>query len=72
MLPAGERLPIEMVEAELRLEFLILLFDRPALMGERQELCYRGRGGQMHEGSTWSVAYDRLGCQRALRVGRLG
>ncbi len=37
-LPAGLRTAFEVIEAEFVLEFLILLFDRPALMREVHEI----------------------------------
>jgi hypothetical protein len=38
MMPARERSPFEMIEAQLGLELLILLFDRPSLMREANQL----------------------------------
>src|SRR3954470_20275996 len=49
MLPPWVRAPFEMVEAEFGLELLILLFDRPALMRESDQLLHRCAGGQVHE-----------------------
>src|SRR5215471_13334859 len=43
MMPARERSAFEMVEAQLGLELLILLLDRPALMREANQLL-EGRG----------------------------
>ena len=37
VMPSGIRPPFEVIEAELGLEFLVLLFDRPALMGQADE-----------------------------------
>ena len=48
-LPAGQRAPFEVIEAEFVLEFLILLFDRPALMRQAHERPQRRRRGQMHQ-----------------------
>ena len=46
MLPAGVRASFEMIEPEFGLEVLIVLFDRPAVMGQPHELWQRGRRRQ--------------------------
>ena len=46
MLPAGIRAAFEMVETELALEFLVLLFDGPALMRQRDKARSGVRGGR--------------------------
>lgn len=45
----------EVIEAELVLEFLVLLFDRPSLMGQMDQCAQRGRGREIHQ-----VAADAL------------
>ena len=49
MLPPGVAAPFEMIQPEFALEFLILLFDRPPLMRQRDEGPQRRGGGQMNE-----------------------
>ena len=49
MVPAGIRAPFEMIETELGFEFLVLLFDRPPLMGEAHQLRERGSRRQVDE-----------------------
>ena len=49
MLPSWIGTAFEMVEAEFGLELLILLFDRPALMRESDQLLDRRGGGQVDE-----------------------
>src|SRR3989442_11986220 len=49
MLPTRIRASLEVIEAELALEFLVLLFDRPALMGQADEAPQRGAGRPMDE-----------------------
>src|SRR3954468_7976611 len=53
MLPPWIRAPFEMVEAEFGLEFLILLFDRPALMRESDQLLHRCAGGSVGPESAY-------------------
>ena len=47
--PAGIAAPFEMVEAELVLEVLVLLLDRPPLMRQADQARQAGRGGQVDE-----------------------
>ena len=49
VMPSGKRSAFEMVEAELGLEVLILLLDRPALMRESYDLRQRGGRRQVDE-----------------------
>ena len=56
MLPAGIGASFEMIEPEFGFEFLILLFDRPALMREGHQRAQRRLRRQMHE-----VVLDALG-----------
>ena len=48
-MPTGERAPLEMIEAELGLELLILLLDGPAVMRQADDLDQRRGRGQMDE-----------------------
>ena len=48
-LPPRQRAAFEVIESEFVLEFLILLFDRPALMREPHERAQRRGRGQVHE-----------------------
>ena len=49
VLPPGIRPALEVIEAEFGFEVLIVLFDRPALMGQADELRQRGGRGQRDE-----------------------
>jgi hypothetical protein len=59
MLPAGIRPALEMIEPQFGFEFLILLFDRPALVREGHQRAHGGVRRQMHE-----VVFDALGASR--------
>ena len=48
-LPPVQAPAFEVVETDLVLEFLVLLLDGPALMGEADERAQRGGGRQIHE-----------------------
>ena len=58
-LPARQRAAFEVIEAEFVLEFLILLFDRPALMREPHERARATRSRADGRGSTWCAAWRR-------------
>lgn len=47
MLPAGVRAPVEVIEPEFRFEFLVLLLDRPSLMGRPHQRAQAGCRGQI-------------------------
>ena len=47
MLPTGLRATLEVVEPEFAFQFLILLLDRPALVGQADQRAQRGRRGRM-------------------------
>ena len=49
VLPARIAASLEVVEPQFRFVILIVLFDRPALMGQPHDLRERGRGWQRHE-----------------------
>ena len=49
VLPSGIRPTLEVIEPEFGFEVLVMLFDRPALMGQADELRQRGRRGQRDE-----------------------
>src|SRR6476620_1909668 len=49
MLPTGVRPSFEVIETELGFEVLVVLFDRPAVMGEPHQLRQRSRRRQRHE-----------------------
>src|SRR5436190_19427233 len=59
MLPAGIRPSLEMIESQFGFEFLILLFDRPALVREGDQRTQRRVRRQMHE-----EVLDALGASR--------
>ena len=61
--PAGIRATLEMIDAQLGFEVLVLLLDRPALMDHPREACDRGRGRQIAE----VVAMRRRGPHGAFR-----
>jgi hypothetical protein len=48
-LPPRQTAAFEMIEAKFVLEFLILLFDGPALMGESDEIAQRRGGGEIDQ-----------------------
>ena len=47
--PSRATCALEMIQPDLVLEFLILLLDRPALMGELHQGAQRGGRGQVHQ-----------------------
>src|SRR3981081_1792733 len=55
-LPAGQAAAFEMIESELVLEFEVLLFDGPALMGKAEQRAERGGGGETHKVVAGAVA----------------
>ena len=55
-LPPRQRSSLEVIEADLVLEFLVLLFDGPALMGQRDQGAQRRRRRQIHQVIAGAVA----------------
>src|SRR3989442_3600535 len=49
VLPSGVRPAFEVIEPEFGFEILVMLFDRPAVMGQSHELVQRGGGRQRDE-----------------------
>ena len=47
-MPAGKGAPLEVIEPELVLQFLVLLLDRPAVMGQAHQGA-QGRGGRQRD-----------------------
>ena len=49
VVPAGERAAFEVVEAEFGLQLLVLLLDRPPVMGDAHDHLERGGHRQVHQ-----------------------
>ena len=71
-LPPGEGPSLEVIEADLVLEFLVLLFDGPALMGQGDQRPERRRGGQIHQVIAERGRHAPIPVRRAARLPERG